>query len=60
MAAKKPKRMTQREKDERAASRKRLREMGILPPRKPLLNRKKFAAEVLKEYKRCGWVVLAC
>ena len=40
MAKKKYKRLTQREKDERAALRKRLREEGLLPPRKPSLNRK--------------------
>lgn len=50
MAAKKPKRMTQRERDARAAAKKRLQAEGILPPDKPRLNRKKFAAEVWAEY----------
>ena len=54
MAKKKYKRLTQREKDERAASRKRLQAEGLLPPRKPILNRRKFAADVMAEYKSCG------
>ncbi len=52
MAAKKPKRMTQREKDSRAAAKKRLQAEGILPPNKPRLNRKRFAAEVWAEYEQ--------
>ena len=52
MAAKKPKRMTQREKDSRAAVKKRLQAEGILPPNKPRLNRKRFAAEVWAEYEQ--------
>ena len=59
MSKKKYKRLTQREKDERAALRKRLREEGLLPPRKPSLNRRKFAADVMEEYKSCGWVKLS-
>lgn len=53
------KRLTQREKNERAAVRKQLREEGILPPPKPRLDRKKFAAEVVAEYKACNWVELS-
>ena len=43
--AQKKKRLTQREKAERAAIKKKLREDGLLPPIKPRLNRKKFARE---------------
>ena len=49
MAAKK-KRLTQREKAERAEIKKKLQEDGVLPPDKPRLNRKKFAREVLAEF----------
>lgn len=49
MAAKK-KRLTQREKAERARIKKKLQEDGVLPPDKPRLNRKKFAREVLTEF----------
>lgn len=52
MAEKKPRRMTQREKDSRAAVKKRLQAEGILPPNKPRLNRKKFAAGVWAEYEQ--------
>lgn len=51
MPAKKKKRLTQREKAERAAVKKQLQEDGILPPDKPRLNRKKFAAEVVPEFR---------
>ena len=44
MATKK-KRLTQRERAERAAAKKRLQARGVLPPDKPRLNRKKFAQE---------------
>lgn len=50
MAQKKKKRLTQREKDERARFKKQLQEEGILPPDKPRLNRKKFAAQVWAEF----------
>ena len=40
------KRLTQREKAERAAIKKQLQADGVLPPDKPRLNRKKFAREV--------------
>jgi len=50
MAVKKQKRMTQRQKDERAQVKKELQSKGILPPDKPRLNRKKFAKEVWAEY----------
>lgn len=49
MAAKK-KRLTQREKAERAAAKKRLQARGVLPPDKPRLNRKKFAQETWAEW----------
>lgn len=48
MAAKK--RLTQREKAERAAAKKRLQARGVLPPDKPRLNRKKFAQETWAEW----------
>ena len=50
MAAKKQKRMTQRQKDERAQVKKELQAKGVIPPDKPRLNRKKFAKEVWAEY----------
>lgn len=50
MAPKKQKRMTQRQKAERAWAKKELQAKGILPPDKPRLNRKKFAKEVWGEY----------
>ena len=43
-------RLTQREKAERAAIKKKLREDGLLPPIKPRLNRKKFARETWAEF----------
>lgn len=46
----KKKRLTQREKAERAAIKKQLQEDGVLPPDKPRLNRKKFARETWAEY----------
>ncbi|PYG86715.1 hypothetical protein LY28_02741 [Ruminiclostridium sufflavum DSM 19573] len=42
--------MTAREKAKRAEIKKELQGKGILPPDKPKLNRKKFAAEVWKEF----------
>lgn len=48
--AEKKKRLTQREKAERAAAKKRLQERGALPPDKPRLNRKKFARETWAEF----------
>ncbi len=45
------KKMTQREKAERARIKKELQQEGLLPPDKPRLNRKKFAAEVWEEWK---------
>lgn len=50
MPSKKPKRMTKREKAMRAAIKKELQAEGCLPPNKPRLNRKKFAAETIKEF----------
>ena len=46
----KKKRLTQREKAERAATKKRLQARGVLPPDKPRLNRKKFAQETWAEW----------
>lgn len=46
----KKKRMTNREKQERAAAKKRLQENGIIPPDKPRLNRKKFISEAQTEW----------
>lgn len=48
--ASKTKRLTQREKAVRAATKKRLQADGILPPDKPRLNRKKFAQETWAEW----------
>ena len=42
--------LTQREKAERRAIKKKLQEDGLLPPDKPRLNRKKFAREIWAEY----------
>ena len=44
------KRLTQRQKAERAALKKELQAKGIIPPNKPRLDRKKFAQEVLEEF----------
>lgn len=49
MAAKR-RRMTQKEKQERAQAKKRLQEKGIIPPDKPRLNRKKFIEEAMSEW----------
>ena len=48
--AKKQKRLTQRERAERAAIKKRLQADGILPPDKPRLNRGKFARETWEAF----------
>lgn len=48
--AQKKKRLTQREKAERAVIRNKLREDGLLPPVKPRLNRKKFAREAWEAF----------
>ena len=47
----KKKRLTQREKAERAKMKKELQAEGVLPPDKPRLNRKKFARETWAEWK---------
>ena len=47
--AEKKKRLTQRQKAERAAIKKKLQGEGLIPPDKPRLNRKKFAREVTPE-----------
>lgn len=44
--AQKQKRLTQREKRERAMAKRDLQEAGLLPPDKPRLNRKRFKEEV--------------
>ena len=48
--AQRKKRLTQREKAERAAAKKWAQENGLLPPDKPRLNRKKFARETWAAY----------
>lgn len=45
MAEKKRKRLTNREKAERAEARRLCKENGLLPPDKPRLNRRKFLEE---------------
>ncbi len=47
----KQKRLTKKEIALRAEVKKRLQEEGILPPDKARLNRKKFAREVMAEFK---------
>lgn len=47
----KKKRLTKKEIALRAETKKRLQEEGILPPDKARLNRKKFAREVMAEFK---------
>lgn len=44
------KRLTNREKKDRAEFKKHMQEKGILPPDKPKLNRKKFIEEARKEW----------
>jgi len=52
---KKPaKRMTQREKEERARIKRKLQAEGILPPNKSRLNRRKFAHDVCTEFEGMG------
>ena len=46
----KEKPLTQRQKDERARIKRKLQADGFLPPDKPRLNRKQFAAEVWEEF----------
>lgn len=48
----KKKRLTQKEKEMNARFKKKMQAEGILPPDKPRLNRRKFAAEVLEEFGR--------
>lgn len=50
MSEKKRKKMTQRQKDERAAIKKKLQAEGLIPPDKKPLNRRKFAQEVREEF----------
>lgn len=47
----KKKRLTKKEIALRAETKKRLQEEGILPPDKTRLNRKKFAREVMAEFR---------
>lgn len=42
--------MTNREKQERAAMKKRLQDEGLIPPNKPRLNRKRFIEEAEAEW----------
>lgn len=46
----KKKHLTQREKAERAAIKKKLQAEGLIPPDKPRLDRKKFARETWAEF----------
>jgi hypothetical protein len=46
----KKKRMTNREKQERAATKRLLQAEGIIPPDKPRLNRKRFIEEAEEEW----------
>lgn len=46
----KQKKMTNREKAERAEVKKRLQEEGVIPPDKPRLNRKKYVEEARQEW----------
>lgn len=46
----KGKRMTNKEKRERAALKKHMQEEGLIPPDKPKLNRKKFIKEAEAEW----------
>ncbi len=48
--AEKRKRLTQRQKNERAQIRRKLQAEGLIPPNKPRLDRKKFAAAVIPEF----------
>ncbi len=48
--AQRKKRLTQREKAERAALKKKFQAEGLIPPDKPRLNRKKFAGETWAEF----------
>ena len=54
MPTKKYKKMTNKEKQHAKEFREEMREIGILPPVKPKLNRRKFANEVLEEWKKHG------
>ena len=48
--AQRKKRLTQREKAERAALKKKWQAEGLIPPDKPRLNRKKFAREAWEAF----------
>ena len=50
--AQRKKRLTQREKAERAALKKKWQAEGLIPPDKPRLNRKKFAREAFDAFYR--------
>ncbi|MCD7812115.1 MAG: hypothetical protein LUG91_09775 [Ruminococcus sp.] len=54
MVATKRKKMTNREKAERARKKKELQELGFMPPDKPKLNRKKYVDEARKEWNNRG------
>lgn len=51
MAVKKYKKMTNKEKQFNKEFKERMRAEGIIPPVKAKLNRRKFAKEVIEEYK---------
>lgn len=51
---KKYKKMTNKEKQYMKEFRAEMREKGVIPPVKPKLNRKKFAKEVMEEWKDHG------
>lgn len=51
-AARKRKRLSQKEKAFNAQIKKEMQEEGLLPPDKPKLNRKRFAKEVIAEYEK--------
>ena len=64
MAQTKRKRMTVREKKERAQTKKQLQEERILPPNKKRLNRSRFAKEVWVDWEAerppNGYLMMAC
>lgn len=58
------KRLTNKEKAERARLKKQMQEKGILPPDKKRLNRRKFAKEVQRDWEsnrpHAGYLSIAC
>lgn len=51
------KKMTVREKNQRAKIRKQLKKEGILPPDKPKMNRKKFVQQARSEWDDTGYSI---